>query len=155
MPPHRSSAKARLTAARLAAAQALYALEMGDADTTPRQTVYDLLQMRQDNLPEELVEPDADLLKAIVEGVGARLGDVDDLLRAGIGDGRPLERTEPVLRAILRAGAFELLTDGITAPGIIINDYVNVAHAFFSAAEPAKVNAVLDRVRKSLQRDDV
>lgn len=144
-----SSAKARRTAARLAAVQALYQLEMGDTPT-PKQAVYDLMQMRQDGIAETLVPPDQALLEAIVTGLVLRLGDVDSLLQGALGNSRPLTRSEPVLRAVLRAGVFELLTDSTTAPGIIINDYVNVAHAFFTASEPAKVNAVLDRVGKNL-----
>jgi N utilization substance protein B len=146
-----SSAKARRTAARLAAVQALYQLELGD-NPTGKQAVYDLMQMRQDDIPEKLVEPDSALLQAIVDGVGERLADIDSLLQGAIGEGRGLERTEAVLRAILRAGVFELLADSATASGIIINDYVNVAHAYFDAAEPGKVNAVLDKVAKNIGR---
>ena len=145
-----SSAKARRTAARLAAVQVLYQLELGDGPA--RRAVYDVLYMRQDDLPETLVEPDADLLRIITEGVQSRQSDIDDLLTAALSASRSLERSEAVLRAVLRAGTFELLTDGETAPGIIINDYVNVAHAFFNVGEPAKVNAVLNAVAQALGR---
>lgn len=145
-----SSAKARRTAARLAAVQALYQLELGEGPA-PR-AVYDLMQMRQDDLPETLVEPDAELLKVISEGVGSRQDSIDDLLGAALADSRPLDKSEAILRAVLRAGTFELLSDSATATGIIINDYVNVAHAFFSAGEPAKVNAVLNAVARALGR---
>lgn len=145
-----SSAKARRTAARLAAVQVLYQLELGEGPA--RKAVYDLMLLRQDDLPETLVEPDADMLKAITEGVTLRQADIDDLLGAALSESRSLERSEAVLRAVLRAGAYELLTDGETAPGIIINDYVNVAHAFFNAGEPSKVNAVLNAVAQALGR---
>lgn len=144
------SAKARRTAARLGAVQALYQLEFDDAPV--KKAVYDLMQLRQDDLPQELVTPDDTLLKAITEGVAARLADIDGLLQAALSTSRSLERGEAVLRAIFRAGTFELLTDGETAPGIIINDYVNVAHAFFTEAEPAKVNGVLNAVALALGR---
>jgi transcription antitermination protein NusB len=144
------SAKARRTAARLGAVQALYQLEMGD--DSAKKAVYDLMQLRQDDLPQELVTPDDALLKAITEGVFTRLADIDALLTAALSASRSLERGEAILRAIFRAGAFELLSDGETAPGIIINDYVNVAHAFFTGAEPAKVNGVLNAVAQALGR---
>lgn len=146
-----SSAKARRTAARLAAVQALYQLELGDGPA--RRAVYDLMQLRQDDLPEELVAPDDELLRKITEGVDERQTDIDGLLNPALAASRSLERSEPVLRAILRAGTFELLADGETPHGIIINDYVNVAHAFFSASEPSKVNAVLNAVAKALGRE--
>lgn len=148
----RSSAKARRTAARLAAVQSLYQQELGEA-TAPC-SVFDLMNMRQDEFDEMLVDPDNELLKAIAEGVVRRLADIDGLLRAALTDSRPLERAEPVLRAVLRCGVYELLTDGETPAGIIINDYVNVAHAFFEENEPKKVNAVLDSVARQLDRKD-
>jgi N utilization substance protein B len=146
-----SSAKARRTAARLAAVQALYQLELG-ADPTPRQAVYDLMQMRQGEDDEPLVQPDAEMLGAISAGVPDRLKDVDGLLDGALEGGRPLNHVEAIMRAILRAGVYELLTDATTASAIIINDYVNVAHAFFEGPEPAKVNAVLDKVSRQLGR---
>ncbi len=146
----KSSAKARRTAARLAAVQSLYQQELGDASA--HSSVFDLLNMRQAEFAEALVEPDQELLKSIAEGVVGRLGQIDGLLQAALSDSRPLERAEPVLRAILRAGVYELLSGGETPAGVIINDYVNVAHAFFEESEPKKVNAVLDAVARQLDR---
>lgn len=149
--PSLSSAKARRTAARLAASQALYQLELGDGPAG--RAVYDLMQLRQDDIPEQLVEPDAALLKAITEGVQDRLKDVDDLVNGALSGDRGIERSEALLRAIYRAGAYELMSDGATPIGVIINDYVNVAHAFFTEGEPSKVNAVLNSVAKALGRE--
>lgn len=146
----KSSAKARRTAARLAAVQSLYQQELGDASA--HSSVFDLLNMRQAEFAEALVDPDQELLKSIAEGVVGRLGQIDGLLQAALSDSRPLERAEPVLRAILRAGVYELLSGSETPAGVIINDYVNVAHAFFEESEPKKVNAVLDAVARQLDR---
>jgi len=144
-----SSAKARRTAARLAAVQALYSMEVGEGNAS--MAVHNLTGMRQAGIDEALIEPDAAMLANISKGVTERLSDVDGLITGAL-EGRPIERTEATLRAILRAGTFELLTDAETHPGIIINDYVNVAHAFFDAGEPTKVNAVLDKVARQLER---
>lgn len=148
--PSLSSAKARRTAARLSAVQALYQLELGDGPAA--RAVYDLMQMRQDDIEEQLVEPDQTLLKAITEGVQDRLADVDQLVSGALSEGRGIERAEALLRAIYRAGTFELMSDGATPVGIIINDYMNVAHAFFAEGEHTKVNAVLDSVARALGR---
>ncbi len=153
MSSQKSSAKARRSAARLAIVQALYQLEQGDV-STPRQAIFDLMQMRQDDIEEELIAPDAALLEGVVSGIPRRIGDIDTLLQGAIGGSRPLDRSESVLRAILRAGAYELITNAETAAGIIINDYINVAHSFFSGTEPAKVNAVLDKIAKNIGRQD-
>lgn len=146
-----SSAKARRTAARLAAVQTLYQLELGDGSAAT--AVYDMMQLRQDDIPEQLVEPDAALLKKITDGLQERLADVDALIEGALSRGRGIERSESILRAIYRAGTYELMTDAETPVGIVINDYVNVAHAFFSEGEHSKVNAVLDSVAQALGRD--
>lgn len=145
-----SSAKARRTAARLAAVQSLYQQELGAASV--QTSVNDLMHLRQGEFAEKLVEPDSELLTAISAGVVGRLEQIDGLLHAALTESRALGRAEPVLRAVLRAGVYELLTDGETPAGIIINDYVNVAHAFFQENEPKKVNAVLDNVARQLDR---
>ena len=148
----KGSPKARRTAARLAAVQVLYELEMGDG-ATARQAVYDMMVMRQDEIDDVLLEPDKTLLDQIIIGLAGRLKDVDTLLEGAFGTtGRSLAQSEVILRCILRAGAFELLADGETPAGVIINDYINVAHAFFDGAEPKKVNGVLDKVAKTLDR---
>lgn len=145
-----SSKKARKTAARLAAVQALYLMEMGEG--SPAAALKDVTRLRQGDIEEALVEPDAELLSAVSAGVPAQLSDIDGLVSGAL-EGRTIDRTEPLLRAILRAGAFELRTDSSTAAGIVINDYVNVAHAFYDSGEPAKVNAVLDKIARQLRRD--
>ena len=61
------------------------------------------------------------------------------------------QRLEPLLKAILRAGTYELQHCSDVSTGVIVNDYVDVAHGFFDAKEPGLVNAVLDRLAKTLR----
>jgi hypothetical protein len=69
--------------------------------------VYELMQMRQDDLPELLVEPDTELLDILTTGATTRLSEVDSLLDSALsGSSRNLGRTEPIMRAVLRAGGF-------------------------------------------------
>jgi N utilization substance protein B len=91
------------------------------------------------------VEPDMALLNGIVEGVAERQGDIDAMVSASL-QGHALERLEMLLRAILRAGTYEILAHADVHPRIAINDYMNVAHGFFGGREPAMVNGVLDRI---------
>jgi N utilization substance protein B len=67
----------------------------------------------------------------------------------------PVERLELIMRAILRAGAFELLVHVDTHPRIIISEYVDVSHAFFAGREPAMVNGVLDKLARAIRADDL
>ena len=66
-----------------------------------------------------------------------------------------LERMELLLRAILRAGAWELLCNSDVAAHIIINDYIDVTHAFFAGREPGMVNGVLDKLARTLRTDEM
>ena len=65
------------------------------------------------------------------------------------------ERLKRLTRAILRAGAFELLVHVDTHPRIVISEYVDVSHAFFAGREPAMVNGVLDKLARAIRPDDL
>ena len=58
---------------------------------------------------------------------------------------------DAILRAILRAGTFELMEEAAVPPRVVINEYVNVAHAFFAGDEPRVVNGVLDALARKLR----
>ena len=63
----------------------------------------------------------------------------------------PLARIDPVLRALMRAGAAELATADGPPAKVVINEYLDVAHGFFTGAEPGMANAVLDRLARLLR----
>ena len=65
-----------------------------------------------------------------------------------------MHRLETILRAILRAGAYELLGRCDVPPRVVISEYLDVAHAFFAGKEPGMVNGVLDRLARVLRRSD-
>lgn len=145
-------------AARLAAVQALYQMEL--AGTSARQAIGEFVRHRlgasTDPTEEEgeampLEAPDRLLFAAIVEGVKARAPDLDRMIASSLSGEWKVERLEVILRAILRAGAFEIFARTDTPAPIVINDYVDVAHAFFTQKEPGLVNAVLDRLARSLR----
>lgn len=149
------SAKARRSAARLAAVQALYQIELGG---TPSETaIGEFVRHRfgQEIDGDRYVTADPQLFADIVRGVMARQADVDQLLAGALERQWGLDRMEPILRAILRSGAWELLGNTGVAPHIVINDYIDVGHAFFAGREPAMVNGVLDRLARQLRPDEM
>lgn len=136
------------TAARLAAVQALYQLEIGGQP--PKEVIADFLAGRRPQLAADdpdsmnLPPPDKELFTAIVEGViGARSG-LDALIGEALAADWKLERLELLVRIILEAGAYELTARPDIPPKVSINEYVDVAHAFFGGAEPGLINGVLD-----------
>lgn len=145
-------------AARLAAVQAIYQMEF--TGTSARQAIAEFVRHRMgasaDPTADEgeemrLEAPDRLLFAAIVEGVKARTGELDTMIGSSLSGEWKVERLEVILRAILRAGAFEIFARPDTPAPIIINDYVDVAHAFFTQKEPGLVNAVLDRLARGLR----
>jgi N utilization substance protein B len=137
--------------ARLAAVQGLYQVAL-----SPEPPEALIRRFRDDPavlLQEErtIIAVDVDLFGAIVFGACKHQADLDAMI-AGTLDARlSAERLELLLKAILRAGAFELLYSTDISEKIIVNDYVDVAHGFFDAKEPALVNAILDKLAKKLR----
>ena len=144
----------RRSAARLAAVQALYQMEMSGAD--PESALRE--QARRARDPDAdyatLAEPDPRFLGDLVRGVGGRREDVDRIVSVALSDGWPLERLEAVLRAILRAGAWELLARPDIDAAVVITEYVRIAEAFFDGGEPKMVNGVLDKLAATLREPD-
>ena len=141
----------RRTAARLAAVQALYQIEVSGA--SPANVVMEFLRHRlgQEGEGESFGAADEHLFAELVEGASARRDDLDQHIVASLTPDWPLERLEIILRAILRAGAYELMARPDVPTRVAITEYLDIAHAFFAGKEPGLVNAVLDRLAKTLR----
>ncbi|HXE17347.1 MAG TPA: transcription antitermination factor NusB [Stellaceae bacterium] len=133
--------------ARLAAVQALYQIDINEM---PVEDVIEQLRARGDD-EEGFGDADDWLLADIVRGTVANRDDLDSLLDEMLAPGWTLARLETVLRAVLRAGAYELLARLEVPARVAINEYVDIAHAFFAGKEPGLVNGVLDRVGRRLR----
>lgn len=165
--PERPTVEAKLAsgpgaarrAARLAAVQALY--QMALTGVTAKQAIAEFVRHRfvtsagvdgqDDGSPSPTAEADRLLFAQIVEGVSQRTDDLDAMITSTLAEEWKIERLEVLLLATLRAGAFELFASPSVPAAMIINDYVDVAHAFFAAREPAFVNAALDRLARGLR----
>jgi transcription antitermination protein NusB len=144
------------TASRLAAVQALF---QSDQTGDNAETVIDqFVRHRLGELPgtggfEEGRIPDAEvpLFARVVRGAVRQQDTVDRMLVDTLPPEWPLTRIDPVLRAVLRAGAAELaMTDGPPAK-VVINEYLDIARGFFDGGEPGMANAVLDRMARLLR----
>ena len=144
----------RRRAARLAAVQALYQVEL--AEKTVDEAIADL-KRRQSSGEDDGATPrsvDFDLLVDIVRGVTASRPALDDTIDGALANQRGIDRVEVLLRLILRSGTYELmLRPDIDAP-LSINEYVSVAQAFFGGTEPGLVNGVLDRIARDVRGPD-
>src|SRR5262249_27878485 len=100
-------------------------------------------------------EADQAMFADIVRGASSRLRDIDGMIASALSPEWPIERLETVLRAILRAGAYELMARTDVPPRVAISEYLDVAHAFFGGKEPARVNGVLDRLAHVLRQGEM
>ena len=144
------------TASRVAAVQALFQAEQaGDnAETVIDQFVRHRLGALEDQDGfEDGRIPDAEvpLFARVVREAVRHQDAIDPKLIEALPADWPLARIDPVLRAVLRAGAAELsMTDGPPAK-VVINEYLDIARGFFSGSEPGLANAVLDRLARSFR----
>ena len=150
-----SNARPR-TASRVAAVQALFqADQAGDnAETVIDQFVRHRLGNKegQDGFEDGRI-PDAEvrLFSRVVREAVRRQDTIDPLLVESLPDDWPLNRLDPVLKALMRAGAAELsMPDGPPAK-VVINEYLDIARGFFTGPEPGLANAVLDKLARSLR----
>ncbi|HEY3909542.1 MAG TPA: transcription antitermination factor NusB [Stellaceae bacterium] len=146
----------RRTVARLAAVQALYQLELNpalDAQAVVRE--FARYRFDQDIDGDQLAEADPAFFADIVHGVTAEQERLDADISAALVEEWPLARLDAVLRAILRAGAWELTQRPDVPPRVAISEYIAIAHAFFTGKEPGLANGVLDRLARTLRAADM
>lgn len=145
---------ARRSGARLAATQALYQIAM--VQTGTEDVVQEFLKHRlgQEIEGEHVPEADPQLFANIVRGANSRREDVDALLNGALDPAWPTTRLETPLLAVLRAGAYELMAHHDTPAKVLINEYVDVARAFYAGREPGMVNGVMDRVARRLRPEE-
>lgn len=131
-------------AARLAAVQALYQMEV--AGSTAAMAINDLANGRLPGAEDGDLHIDADaaLFRQIIETTVEKQTQLDTLLASRLARGWRLERIDAVARAILRAGIIELWRRPDVPTAVVIDEYVEIAHAFFDGPEPGFVNATLD-----------
>lgn len=131
--------------ARLGAVQALYQMELtgGDAESVAQE----FLDHRFSREATEVAtSADENLFRAIVAGVPHHQSAIDRAISTRLSKEWRLQRIDSILRAILRAAAFELIAKHDVPARVVIDEYVEIAHQFFDGEECAFVNAVLDRM---------
>lgn len=147
------SAKAKALSARLCAVQALYqATHTNDPlDKIYQQYIEDAPDKEIDG--EKLVEPDGIHLKRVLFGVEKRREDIISVVEASLKtrDDGSKPTLDKLLQSILLCAGYELLAEQDVDSPIIINDYLNVAHAFYEKGEVSLVNGVLDSVSKAFR----
>jgi N utilization substance protein B len=145
------SARQSRSVARLAAVQALYQMEVSSIGV--EHVIREFTEHRFDRDADgiDLAAADEAFFAELVRGVVAEQTRVDAAIVKRLAEGWRLERLDATVRAILRAGAFELANRPDVPTEVAIDEYVDVAKSFFEGSEPGFVNGALDGVARDVR----
>jgi transcription antitermination protein NusB len=135
-------------AARLAAVQALYQMDVGGTGLLETVAEYEAFRLGQEVDGLVYREADAAWFRDIVSGVVRGQTFIDPMIHSSLSADWPLSRLDTTLRAILRAGTYEVTGRKDVPVAVIVSEYVDIAKAFYGDDETRLVNAVLDRVAR-------
>jgi N utilization substance protein B len=155
-PKSAGSRNEQRSAARLAAVQALYQMDVGNATLEAVIAEFVTHRMGDETLAEGTpADADEIYFAEIMRGVVRRQRDIDPLIDQQLAEGWRLVRVDSILRATLRAATFELFERSEVPARVVINEYIEVARAFFEGDEPRVVNGVLDKIARKLRAGEL
>ena len=147
--PNNSRPANQRGAARLAAVQALYQMDVGRATLEDTLAQFSAFHLGRELEGEQYLPADADFFGQIVRGVTKNQLEIDPAIDKALAEDWPIDRIDSTLRAILRAAAFELLRRRDIPARVVITEYVDVARAFFEEDASGMVNAALDSIART------
>ena len=139
------------SAARLAAVQALYQREMAGGSVPALLHEFHRHRLGATIEGADYAPADQDFFDDVVSGAGAREAEIDGYVTAALAEGWTLDRLDRPMRALLRAGVYELIARPDVPAAAVVDEYVDVAHAFYEAREAGFVNALLDTVARRVR----
>ncbi len=151
--PARTSAHGRSTA-RLAAVQALYQMDIAGIDLNKVIEEFREHRLGHELDGEQYAVADARFFRDVLEGVVEQQRTLDPMINDSLAEGWRLSRIDSILRAILRAAAYELFRRDDVPAKTVINEYIDITHAFFQGEEPKAVNGILDNLAHSLRAEE-
>ncbi|MGH1353222.1 MAG: transcription antitermination factor NusB [Methyloligellaceae bacterium] len=143
------------SAARLAAVQALYQMDVAQTDIKNVIAEFSLNRLSDDLGDDQLQRPDAVFFQNLLTGVVREQRDIDPLINEQLASGWRLSRIDSTLRAILRSAVYELIYREDVPARVVINEYMDIAHAFFEKSETRVVNGVLDHIAKNKRAEEM
>ncbi len=142
------------TAARVAAVQALYQMDMAATDLNAVIGEFEAFRFGPDAEDQTLASADRDFFRSLIRGVVRRQREIDPMIDQQLAEGWRLTRIDSILRAVLRVATLELIERKDVPARVVITEYVNTAHAFLGEEEPRVVNGVLDKLARRLRVDE-
>ena len=140
--------------ARLAAVQALYQMDVAGKGVNEILAEFETFWIGQEVEGEQYKPAEVEYFRDVLNGVLADQRALDQDIDATLADGWPLRRVEAVMRAVLRAGAYELKKRRDVPVRVVIAEYVDIAAAFLARDEVGMINAVLDALARKLRAEE-
>lgn len=144
----------RRGAARLAAVQALYQMDIAGAGINDIFAEFESHWLGGEVEGEQYLPAEAAFFRDIVAGVVRDQTRLDPVIDEALSKGWPLQRIDAILRAVLRAGAYELEHRKDVPGKVVVSEYVDVAHAFVERDETGMVNAVLEQIARQFRNEE-
>jgi N utilization substance protein B len=144
----------RRGAARLAAVQALYQMDIAGAGLNDIFAEFESHWLGSEVEGEKYLPAEAAFFRDVVSGVVRDQAKLDPLVDDALAKGWPLKRIDAIIRAVMRAGAYELEHRKDVPARVVVTEYVDVANAFVDREETGMVNAVLDQIARRFRADE-
>lgn len=144
------NSKAR-SAARLAAVQALYQMDMEKVGLARLLDEFHSHRLGAEIEDAQYAEAEVDFFDDVVAGVNARRVEIDALIEGRLDEMWKMSRLDKTMLQILRCGTYELVARADIPTGAVIDEYMDVAHAFFDKKDAKFVNGLLDAVAKDMR----
>ena len=144
----------RRGAARLAAVQALYQMDIAGAGLNDVFAEFESHWLGGEVEGEKYLPAEAAFFRDVVSGVVRDQKELDPLVDEALARGWPLKRVDAIIRAVLRAGTYELEHRKDVPARVVVTEYVDVANAFVDREETGMVNAVLDQIARQFRADE-
>lgn len=142
------------SASRLGAVQALYQMDIGGTPINEVFAEFESHWLGREVEGAAYKPAEVKFFRDVVEGVVREQRSLDKLIDDALAKGWPLKRIEAILRAVLRAGAYELANRKDVPAKVVITEYVDVANAFVDKDEAGMANAVLDALARDFRTEE-
>jgi N utilization substance protein B len=144
----------RRGAARLAAVQALYQMDIAGAGLNDVFAEFESHWLGSEVEGEKYLPAEAAFFRDVVAGVVRDQIELDPIIDQALARGWPLKRIDAIIRAVLRAGTYELQHRKDVPARVVVAEYVDVANAFVDQDETGMVNAVLDQLARRFRAEE-
>jgi N utilization substance protein B len=144
----------RRGAARLAAVQALYQMDIAGAGINDIFAEFESHWLGHEVEGDTYLPAEAAFFRDVVSGVVRDQALLDPVIDTELRKGWPLARIDAILRAVMRAGAYELEHRKDVPGRVVVSEYVDIANAFVDGSETGMVNAVLDQIARRFRADE-